>query len=1184
MAFRFFFKVVRRIATLLIIVLVLLCLLYALLQSKWAKAQIKGKIVSLLEEAGIRAQISNLEGEPPFSWKIEEIHLELGRERTLYLSNLRFRIAILPLLKGQVSINYFKVDEAKYACPFDTDPNAPWTFAEGKTLLRKQLENAALPFPIALRRFSVDRLTLINTENDSSLTFGIAGRARARKDLSEFALDFSLFSAEGRETYLEATLIGSERRDFIITNFKLKLDAIPTFLGLHLDGAVDTTFSLKGPWTTWRELLYDLPRTQDPLEGLAKGMITNTHIAAAPLFDRDWKFKTLFSLHSGHSAYIHNFLVSSNLLHIKGKADLEANWEDSTAIFAFSTPDLSLLSPFATFPISGDAKGKGTLQDGNFKLSFETHALQLKTFAAHTVRGLIKGSKEGNFWEAQTQFSSTDAVIPFDTSFAIEFIPNELLSFIDFKAQAPDISLSGFLSCNLVDTLWDGSIRADVQHLDRFDEILYEENLNGGILVELTLSSEDDKQDVQCALVGKNMRYKKILVDDLTLSSEVKDLFNAPEGRFSLLAEKVYTPSFYLDRLNFGTQSDEVHWPFYLDAQGRIESPFECYAKGFWQKGASLFALELTNLFGELSKTPFLLKHPFEVEWGADYLNLSPFDFKIGEGNLYATFELSPVRTVGTWELNHFPLEVLNCVRPRFALDGFISAAGFLDAGRSYSEGALNAVLEEAGVLHFGKKEPFRAKGSLQAHLSNKLLQVHSTLNATDAQFLDFNATLPITYDLYPLAFSFDRTKNTTAELIAEGKLEDLLDFVNMGTNNFTGLLSCRLFLSQTLDHPSLLGTLELQDGTYENYFTGIDLRNIDALFEARNDEILLVHMTANDDKSGEVSATGKIDLIPEMHFPYSFEAEMKQLHALGFDMIDCDLTGPVYFTGDTHNMTAQGNLLVDEAKIQVTERLPYDIPSLPVTFVHMPKHLISRTASKGPNFEFHIDLELTADNNVRVEGIGLNAELEGNVRLYGTNTRIFANGGLQLIKGEYVFSGKVFKLSEGEVLFNDKPTPSAHLNIVGELSMPDITITAMMRGPLTSPQLTFQSNPYKPTSSIMALILFNKEITEISHPEAIQLANTLVSLSGGAAPDVLESIRKSIGIDRLNIASKPGTDEVALQIGKYLTRGIMITLSQSATSSQVIVDVELPKGFVFTAETQEEEEGKFSLKWRKTY
>jgi translocation and assembly module TamB len=310
----------------------------------------------------------------------------------------------------------------------------------------------------------------------------------------------------------------------------------------------------------------------------------------------------------------------------------------------------------------------------------------------------------------------------------------------------------------------------------------------------------------------------------------------------------------------------------------------------------------------------------------------------------------------------------------------------------------------------------------------------------------------------------------------------------------------------------------------------------------------------------------------------------MHNLHAVGFDMIDCNLSGPLYLTGTAQGMFAQGNLLIDSSHIQITERLPYEIPSLPVTFLNTPKHLMSAELLQKPGFDFDIDLEVTSEGTVRVKGRGLNAELEGNVHLYGKNTHISASGDLKLVKGEYAFAGKTFKLTEGEILFNDKPAPSAYLNLNGTLSLPAITITAMLRGPLMAPQLSFQSNPQKPTSAILALILFNKEITEISHPEAIQLASTLVSLTGGAGPDVLESIRSSIGIDRLSIASKPGSDELAVQIGKYLTRGVMITLSQSATSSQVIVEVELPKGFVFQAETQEEEEGKFSLKWRKTY
>ena len=128
---------------------------------------------------------------------------------------------------------------------------------------------------------------------------------------------------------------------------------------------------------------------------------------------------------------------------------------------------------------------------------------------------------------------------------------------------------------------------------------------------------------------------------------------------------------------------------------------------------------------------------------------------------------------------------------------------------------------------------------------------------------------------------------------------------------------------------------------------------------------------------------------------------------------------------------------------------------------------------------------------------------------------------------------------------------------------MPDLTVTAMLRGPLTSPQLTFQSSPAMPTSSIIAQILFNKDISELNASQAAQLAYAIISLSGGAGPNILETIHKNLGIDRLGISVNEETGKVSVQIGKYLTEGVMITLSQSTEQSHVIVEVELKGGFV---------------------
>jgi hypothetical protein len=1127
----------------------LCCTAFALLQSKWGKEQIKQMLISYLKESGIDAQIEALSGQLPFSWTIKEAELLWKDKAKLQLQNIQLRIAILPLLKAKLAINYLKAQHAIYSYVPTSEVQI------SKAWVREQLSQIHLPHQIDIQRFSLPHLDIVNCENDAVFTYGISGTARVRGEPQEFLVDLSVFAADTQQTYLELYLNASKPANYVQTHLKVHLSQIAG------------ECKLEGPWQTAEELLYDLPRTDEPLKGECKGIVAS------------WKFKSEFSLISADEAYIQKFLLLSDLLHVKAKGTLNTNLEKSKAVIAFSLPDLSKFSPL----VQGTAFGKAFYQDSTYKASFQTQNLRVDSFHANTVRGLVKGSEEGGEWEAEVQFSSTDADLPLSSSFALEYSPHKL-SIIDFHLDVSDANARGFLSYNFQDKLCTASVFANAPQLEPFATYFKEEELGGNFTAECHLVPQDGEQGIECDVMAKTLRFRNYILDTLNLHAQVQDVFTTPLGKIHIVAEKVYAPNVYLDRFDFSTESDEFGWPFSLNAEGRIESPFQFFAGGFWRKENALFDLELTQLFGAIGGTPFALKYPCELEWREEELNLSPFDFRIGEGNLYTLFELSPVRSLAKWDLVHFPMEVLSCFRPRFKLHGFVSAQGFFDATADNNVGTLNAVLEEADVLHFGQRSPFRAKGSLQAHLNHGMLQVQTDLRATDEQFLDFTASLPIAYQLYPFRMSFDPEKNTSAELTAEGKLQDIFDFVNLGTNHFTGLVSCRFFLSNTLASPHLDGSMQWQNGTYENYFTGIALKDIDAKFEAHNDTIRLIRLHANDEKKGEISAVGKIQLRPSEHFPYAFDAELKNLHTLGFDMIDCNLTGPLYLGGDLQQMLMQGNLLIDEAKIQITERLPYEIPTLPFTYIHRPPTFNARVLTPKRGFLFRIDLELTAADKVFVEGRGMNAELEGNVRLHGTNTNIAASGKLKLIKGEYVFSGKVFKLTEGEIVFNDKPAPSAYLNLNGTLSMPDITITAMLRGPLLSPQLTFQSNPQKPTSSILALILFNKDIAEISHTEAIQLASTLVSLSGGAGPDVLEAIRKSIGVDRLGISSKPGTDEIAVQIGKYLTRGIMITLSQSATSSQVIVEVELPKGFVFSAETQEEQEGKFTLKWRRSY
>jgi translocation and assembly module TamB len=166
---------------------------------------------------------------------------------------------------------------------------------------------------------------------------------------------------------------------------------------------------------------------------------------------------------------------------------------------------------------------------------------------------------------------------------------------------------------------------------------------------------------------------------------------------------------------------------------------------------------------------------------------------------------------------------------------------------------------------------------------------------------------------------------------------------------------------------------------------------------------------------------------------------------------------------------------------------------------------------------------------------------------------------------------------------FNDQSSPAMFLSLSGTCELPDTNVKVILRGPLFSPTLTFQSSPTMATSAILARILFNKDIAEISAIQAFQLAQTLLSLSGDTAPNIIERVRKTLFIDRLNVTTSDN-DEILLQISKYLTKGVMFTLSQGVDTQKLTMDVELNQGFLLQAEAGKGQKGKFSLKWNRNY
>ena len=87
-----------------------------------------------------------------------------------------------------------------------------------------------------------------------------------------------------------------------------------------------------------------------------------------------------------------------------------------------------------------------------------------------------------------------------------------------------------------------------------------------------------------------------------------------------------------------------------------------------------------------------------------------------------------------------------------------------------------------------------------------------------------------------------------------------------------------------------------------------------------------------------------------------------------------------------------------------------------------------------------------------------------------------------------------------------------------------------------------------------------------------------------------MEGTRKSLGVDRLRVITDPtaeGGETVALQVGKYVSKGVLVSFTQGAeeSSTNISVEIDLKHNFSFQIESdQRQEQGKFTLKWNLNY
>ncbi|MCI4589916.1 translocation/assembly module TamB domain-containing protein [Sphingobium sp. BYY-5] len=545
---------------------------------------------------------------------------------------------------------------------------------------------------------------------------------------------------------------------------------------------------------------------------------------------------------------------------------------------------------------------------------------------------------------------------------------------------------------------------------------------------------------------------------------------------------------------------------------------------------------------GTVDKRPIRLTRAALLTRTEDGWRLSPATLSYAGGSLQLAGELGAASTHVEARMEKLPLSLLDIAYDNLGLGGM--ATGSL----SYAQ--------PRGGLPSGKAE-LRIRGLSRSGLSLSSRPVDVGVNAaltpdrlaTRMVFVADGKTIGRAQALLtPLSHEGGLVERlNAAQLFAQlrygGTADTLWRLLGVEIVDIAGPVSVSADMRGTLGDPRITGQLATDNATINSPVTGMRLRDVKAQGRFSGAQLVISSFAATAQNGGTVNGTGRFTFngIGGVGMDLALQANNAAL--LERDDIAATVTGPITLRSDGVGGTIGGDLVLNRSRFTMGRAAAVaQIPELRVIEVNRRGEEIDQPRATAP---WTLAVKARARNRLTVTGLGLDSEWRADLNLGGTVTNPAIAGRAELVRGGYEFAGRRFDLREGHIQFDGKTPVNPTLDISAEADVSDLSATIHVGGTGLKPDITFTSTPALPQDELLSRILFGTSITNLSAPEALQLASAVGSLQGNGGLDPINAVRKAAGLDRLRIIAADPTQGQGTSIaaGKYLTRKTYVEL-----------------------------------------
>ena len=537
---------------------------------------------------------------------------------------------------------------------------------------------------------------------------------------------------------------------------------------------------------------------------------------------------------------------------------------------------------------------------------------------------------------------------------------------------------------------------------------------------------------------------------------------------------------------------------------------------------------------GRIEQRPLVLRQAAVFTRSGDGWALAPTNFSFAGGNATISGR-SGSRPEVHAQLQAMPLEVLDLAWPGLDLSG--SATGRVDyAWAGQRNGRIDLKvrgLSRAGLLLASKPIDLGLAAVVQgdkAAMRAVAASGGSVIGRAQARFAPLGGG-PLVAELMNAPLF--------AQLRYAGPADTLWRLSGSEVLDLSGPIAIGADIGGRFTDPQIRGSLRTQNARLESAVTGMIVNNVASQARFVGPQLIFSQISGNTPGGGTVTGNGSVTFSGgKTLLNLAFNANQALL--LNRDDIAARVTGPLQIRSDGQGGTISGNLHLDHGQFTLGHATAAAVPKLQVRHRGVEEEDVIDAADLHPwrlNFK-------VAGPDLRVNGLGISSRWRTDLRVGGFADAPRFTGRADLVRGDYDFAGRNFRLDRGIIRFRGESPPDPQLDIHAEAQVQGLDASVLVQGTGLKPEITFASTPPLPQDELLSRILFGTSITNLSAPEALQLASAVAALqSGSGTLDPINALRRAVGLDRLRIvpADVATGQKTAVAAGKYLTRKLFV-------------------------------------------